>query len=114
MAQNDVVIDGVIAVVGSEILLKSDLEKNIIQYKTQGVFVDEAVRCQVFEDLLFQKLLINQSKLDSIEITEQQLDQELGEAYTIATDAISGNMMMDEAREGIDAFIEKRSPVWPE
>lgn len=44
----------------------------------------------------------------------QQLDQELGEAYTIATEAISGNMMMDEAREGIDAFIEKRSPVWPE
>jgi enoyl-CoA hydratase/carnithine racemase len=42
----------------------------------------------------------------------QQLDQELSEAYNIATDAISGNMMMDEAREGIDAFIAKRPPKW--
>jgi enoyl-CoA hydratase/carnithine racemase len=43
----------------------------------------------------------------------QQLDQELNQAYSNATDAISGNMMLDETREGIDAFIEKRKPNWP-
>ncbi len=43
----------------------------------------------------------------------QQLNQGLDDAYCIATDAISGNMMLDEAREGIDAFIEKRKPDWP-
>ena len=42
----------------------------------------------------------------------QQLDQDLDQAYCDATDAISGNMMLDETREGIDAFIEKRKPNW--
>ena len=44
----------------------------------------------------------------------QQLEQNLPQAYELATDAIAGNMMLDEAREGIDAFIEKRKPNWPE
>jgi enoyl-CoA hydratase/carnithine racemase len=43
----------------------------------------------------------------------QQLDKDLDQAYCDATDAISGNMMLDETREGIDAFIEKRKPNWP-
>lgn len=43
----------------------------------------------------------------------QQLEGTLPEAYALATDAIAGNMMLDEAREGIDAFIEKRKPKWP-
>lgn len=43
----------------------------------------------------------------------QQLDADLSEAYCTATDAISGNMMLDEAKEGIDAFIQKRKPNWP-
>ncbi len=42
----------------------------------------------------------------------QQLDQDLSAAYAAATDAISSNMMLDETREGIDAFIEKRAPDW--
>jgi len=44
----------------------------------------------------------------------QQLENDLPEAYALATDAIAGNMMLDEAREGIDAFIEKRKPNWPD
>ena len=90
------VIDGVIAVVGSEILLKSDLEKNVIQYKTQGVFITDDVRCQVLEDLLFQKLLINQSKLDSIEITEQQLDQELDRRIKYFVSQIGSERALEE------------------
>ncbi len=42
----------------------------------------------------------------------QQLNQNLEDAYCAATDAIAGNMMMDDAKEGIDAFIEKRRPDW--
>ena len=42
----------------------------------------------------------------------QQLEQELGNAYAGATDTMSDNMMLDETREGIDAFIEKRKPDW--
>ncbi len=43
----------------------------------------------------------------------QQLEQELDNAYAGATDTMSDNMMLNETREGIDAFIEKRKPDWP-
>ncbi len=46
------------------------------------------------------------------EMVYRQLDQSLAVAYAGATDAMACNMMMDEAREGIDAFIEKRKPNW--
>ncbi len=42
----------------------------------------------------------------------QQLNQDLVTAYQGATETISGNMMLEETIEGIDAFIEKRPPGW--
>ncbi len=42
----------------------------------------------------------------------QQIDQDLSAAYAQANATISANMMCDETREGIDAFIEKRPPNW--
>ncbi len=42
----------------------------------------------------------------------QQLNQDLATAYQGATETISGNMMLEETIEGIDAFIEKRPPSW--
>jgi len=43
----------------------------------------------------------------------RQLEQGLGAAYADAGETMAGNMMLDETREGIDAFIEKREPNWP-
>jgi enoyl-CoA hydratase/carnithine racemase len=42
----------------------------------------------------------------------RQLRMPLGEAYDFASATIVGNMLMDEAKEGIGAFIEKRKPDW--
>ncbi len=42
----------------------------------------------------------------------RQLEQNLAPAYRQATDTISGNMMLAETKEGIDAFLEKRAPNW--
>lgn len=42
----------------------------------------------------------------------QQLELNLKDAYARATDTIAENMMLEETREGTDAFIEKRQPKW--
>lgn len=42
----------------------------------------------------------------------RQLEERLGEAYEDATRTIAGNMDTDIAREGVDAFFDKRSPRW--
>ncbi len=70
-------IDGIIASVGSHIILKSDLEQQILQYKSQGAYVDSLFEVQIFEDLLFQKLLIHKSEIDSIEVSDNEIQNEL-------------------------------------
>ena len=42
----------------------------------------------------------------------QQLNMGLGDAYDFAGDTMACNMDSEDAREGIDAFIAKRKPVW--
>ncbi len=42
----------------------------------------------------------------------QQLDKGLVDAYDYCGQVMVENMMAKDAQEGIDAFIEKRSPVW--
>jgi enoyl-CoA hydratase/carnithine racemase len=42
----------------------------------------------------------------------QQLPMELSDAYTFAAERMACNVNSENAREGIDAFIEKRKPEW--
>lgn len=42
----------------------------------------------------------------------RQLTMDLSEAYAFASEKIASNMDSEDAREGIDAFIEKRKPEW--
>lgn len=42
----------------------------------------------------------------------RQLELPMDEAYAYASAVMTRNMLARDAREGIDAFIEKRAPVW--
>ncbi|WP_230659624.1 enoyl-CoA hydratase [Psychrobacter sp. I-STPA10] len=42
----------------------------------------------------------------------QQLDMSLEAAYDYTREVMVNNMMADDVAEGIDAFIEKRHPIW--
>ena len=46
------------------------------------------------------------------EMFYQQLELGLQEAYHYASEVMACNMMAEDAGEGIDAFMEKRAPVW--
>jgi enoyl-CoA hydratase/carnithine racemase len=41
-----------------------------------------------------------------------QIEQPLADAYDYASEVMVRNMMFQDAREGIGAFVEKRAPVW--
>lgn len=42
----------------------------------------------------------------------KQLELGMEAAYTYASEVMACNMMAEDAAEGIDAFIEKRPPIW--
>jgi enoyl-CoA hydratase/carnithine racemase len=41
-----------------------------------------------------------------------QVDSPLAAAYETASETMACNMTLDDAAEGVDAFLQKRSPVW--
>ncbi|MBK8050589.1 MAG: enoyl-CoA hydratase [Anaerolineales bacterium] len=46
------------------------------------------------------------------EMFYHQLEMDMEDAYTYASEVMARNMMAEDAQEGIDAFIEKRTPTW--
>lgn len=71
------IIDEVIAVLGDKKILYSDVEKGVMQLKEAGEPVNSGTRCFILEQLLIQKLLINQAEVDSLEVTDSQVESEL-------------------------------------
>ena len=44
----------------------------------------------------------------------RQLEMDRNEAYVLAGETMVNNLMLDDGKEGIRAFVEKRRPVWKE
>lgn len=77
------IIDEVIAVVGDNPVLLSDVEFQHQQAMMQGANFQGDLKCHIFEQLLLQNLLLEQAKLDSIEVSENmvimQVDRQINE-----------------------------------
>ena len=58
-------IDKIEAIVGSEMILTSEIESQYLQYLSQGYTKSDNVKCKIIDDLLFQNLLVHHGKLDS-------------------------------------------------
>jgi peptidyl-prolyl cis-trans isomerase SurA len=78
-AQQAQVIDKIVAVVGNNIIMQSDIEEQYMQYRMQGGIKGSAssIRCEILEDMLFRKLMLNQAELDSITVSDEQIDSEV-------------------------------------
>ena len=78
-AQQVQVIDKIVAVVGNNIIMQSDIEQQYMQYRMQGGIKGSAssIRCEILEDMLFRKLMLNQAELDSITVSDEQIDSEV-------------------------------------
>lgn len=87
-------IDQVVAVVGDEIVLYSDIESQIVQYKSQGNYSSE-MKCVVIEDLLKQSILIHYAKLDSIEVTKDEIDSEVEKRYKYFEDQLGSQFKVE-------------------
>src|SRR6476659_6133855 len=74
-----VVADKIIAKVGDKIILKSDLDNAISDYKRQGqdVQLPPNPECAFLEGQLVQKALVLQSERDSLPISDEDLDARL-------------------------------------
>jgi len=74
----DKIIDKVVAVVGGKMILKSDVENQYVQAVMQGYKKgDSTYKCSLLEEMMFQKLLLTQAEIDSVVVTESQIETDL-------------------------------------
>ncbi len=94
-SQDGVVVDKVVAVVGKNVILMSDIENQIVQAKAQGAY-KSGMRCQMFKDLVFQKLLLDQAQKDSIEVTESEIEGNLDQRIRFFVNQVGSEEKLEE------------------
>jgi peptidyl-prolyl cis-trans isomerase SurA len=78
LTAQDKVIDQIVAIVGGNIILKSDVEKMYMDQQAQGINSDGDMKCEILENFLIDKLLIAEAELDTlINITDSQVNQQM-------------------------------------
>lgn len=76
-AQENIILDQIVAIVGGNKILLSEVEQQAMQMKLQGYSATNDLKCEVLEELLGQKLLIDQARIDSIEVSQMQIGSEI-------------------------------------
>lgn len=106
------VLDKVVAVVGDNIILKSELDQQYAQYLVQGNKPDESTLCMFLQNMLSQKLLSQQAVLDSITVTEEDVDGEVNRRMRVMTSRAGGQ----ERLEGFlgRSIIQYKDEIRPE
>lgn len=71
-------IDKIIAKIGNEIILYSEWQEQIQFVKSrQNQTLSNTNECSVLENLIIQKYLVNRAKVDSVEIKDEEVEQQL-------------------------------------
>jgi enoyl-CoA hydratase/carnithine racemase len=76
--------------------------------------VVESDQLQAETDRIIDRLLVRPANVLALGKAAfyRQLNMDMADAYLFATQTIADNMLMDEAQEGIGAFLDKRPPDW--
>lgn len=94
------VIDKVTATVGGELVLLSEVEEQISLMQAQNGQLPEDARCNIMDQVLITKLMLNQAKLDSIEVTDIEVEEQLNARIDRILSYMNGDIAQFEAYYG--------------
>ncbi len=67
-------LDGIAAVVGDYVILDSDIEKTLIDLKSQGASTDDITHCSLLGKLMEDRLYAHQAVQDSILVSDDEVN----------------------------------------
>jgi hypothetical protein len=70
-------LDQIVAIVGGKPIKQSAVEYRYLQYRMQGGPIQDDIKCVMFEQLLTEKLLINQAEVDSLVVEPSEVEMML-------------------------------------
>ena len=88
-----ILIDKVVAKVGSEHILLSEVEEEFSYAKTKDPSLTDDIKCLIIDNMIAQKLVIYHAKIDSVEIAEDEVETQLDYRF----ESILRQMNGDEA-----------------
>ncbi len=93
----DKVVDQIVALVGGNIILKSEIERMHIEQQAQGVTSDGDMKCEILENFLVDKLLVAEAELDTlIEVTPSQVNQRMDQQLAMYVSYIGSEKAVEE------------------
>ena len=93
------IIDEVIWVVGDEPILKSEVEAMRLQAEEEGIRWTGDPDCAIPEQLALQKLYLHQAAIDSVEVTESEVMQEVDRIINHWIQGIGSREKLEEYRK---------------
>ena len=76
IAQPKQVIEEIAAVVGENIIVKSEWETEYLQAKEQYTEFKGDLHCEILNQLILQKLMLHKAEIDSVVISDEQVEYE--------------------------------------
>ena len=67
-------LDGIAAVIGDYVILESDIDKTLIDLKTQGASTEDITRCGLLGKLMEDRLYAHQAVQDSLLVSDDQVN----------------------------------------
>lgn len=91
-----VLIDDVIATVGDDAILRSDIEYQYEQALIDGANYSGDMKCHIFEQCLIQKLMINQAKIDSVMVSDNDVVSQVDSRINYFMQQVGGQEKLEE------------------
>jgi len=90
------IVDKVVAIVGDKVVLYSDIEVQYQQLLSQGQSMGEDAKCLLIEQMLLQKMLYTQAEIDSIVVSDEEVEGELDRRIRYFVSMIGSKEKMEE------------------
>ncbi|MCQ2960428.1 MAG: peptidylprolyl isomerase [Bacteroidales bacterium] len=68
------VLDQIVVVVGDNMIKQSDIENQQILLEQQG---EKSTKCEIFKEMVMQQFLVDQSKIDSVDVSDNEINNEI-------------------------------------
>ncbi len=89
-------IDKTIALIGNDMIQLSTLETEVQMMMLQGVTSDKNLRCEVLENILVQKIFLTQARLDSLQVSPDNVENELNRRISNVMTQLGGEKAAEE------------------
>ncbi len=73
------IVDKIVAIVGNKPILMSEIDIQYLQLKMQSGDIENNIddKCQLFESILINKLLVTQAQIDSVMVSDAQVNERI-------------------------------------